>query len=295
MTSEENQGHETEVEALIRRLIETELRWPFEDTVIEFQENGLTNSNYIVAHGERRGAIRISGSHTDQLGINRYAEEAALRALDGLSIAPELLYFDPVRGHMITRFVEGRQVEQPELARRAEEVAALFKLYHSLPPVEYEFSPYRDIENRIGIARSRNLPLPDSLDKLLDKLASIKTSREQAGERFRGMCHNDPFPNNFLDDGSLRLLDWEYAGMGDVMFDLACLAWGYRREDRDRLLACYFGDEEGPRQRGALEDVIYVVQFWNAMWATLQIGTSHPTFNYAEMAGQMFGGMEQQL
>lgn len=295
MRTREDERYESQVRVLLYELIESKLHWPFQDTTIEFQETGLTNNNYIVTHNGIRVAIRISGNRTQDLGINRYAEQAALQALKDSSIAPELIYFDPQSGHMITRHIEGSPLEQTELAQRAEEVAALFRRYHSLSTTDFHFYPYQDIRDRIQTARNRQLPLPDLLEPMLDKLSSIETIRDQAGERFRGLCHNDPFPNNFLDDGCLRLLDWEYAGMGDIMFDLACVAWGCQSKDRDRLLAYYFGEEEGLRQRETLENMIYVVHFWNAMWATLQIGAPHPTYHYEEISRHMFAGLEQQL
>ena len=54
--------------------------------------------------------------------------------------------------------------------------------------------------------------------------------RRLGAERARGTvperpCHNDLLTANFIDDGSrIRIVDWEYAGMGDVYFDLANFA-----------------------------------------------------------------------
>ena len=46
-----------------------------------------------------------------------------------------------------------------------------------------------------------------------------RAARGPAAER---PCHNDLLTANFIDDGTrIRIVDWEYAGMGDVFFDLA--------------------------------------------------------------------------
>jgi len=38
-------------------------------------------------------------------------------------------------------------------------------------------------------------------------------------------CHNDPLCENWLDDKkNFYLIDWEYSGMNDPMFDLGALA-----------------------------------------------------------------------
>ena len=58
-------------------------------------------------------------------------------------------------------------------------------------------------------------------------------------------CHNDLLPANFLlTDGRVRIVDWEYAGMGDRFFDLGNLAVNNELDDRttsERLIAAYFG------------------------------------------------------
>ena len=57
-------------------------------------------------------------------------------------------------------------------------------------------------------------------------------------------CHNDLLTANLLHDGErLRIVDWEYAGMGDRYFDLANLSInnGFEEADDERLLAAYFG------------------------------------------------------
>ena len=59
-------------------------------------------------------------------------------------------------------------------------------------------------------------------------------------------CHNDLLTANFiLDDGDvLRIIDWEYAGMGDRYFDLGNFAVNNELDDEDeeRLLDAYFGE-----------------------------------------------------
>ena len=58
-------------------------------------------------------------------------------------------------------------------------------------------------------------------------------------------CHNDLLTANFIHDGErVRIVDWEYAGMGDRYFDLGNLSVnnGFAEADDERLLAAYFGE-----------------------------------------------------
>jgi thiamine kinase-like enzyme len=60
------------------------------------------------------------------------------------------------------------------------------------------------------------------------------------------LCHNDVHHLNIVDGDSLRLIDWEYAGVGEPLFDLAsvCVYHRYRRAQRERLLSAYAAPSE---------------------------------------------------
>jgi thiamine kinase len=55
------------------------------------------------------------------------------------------------------------------------------------------------------------------------------------------LCHNDVHHLNVTDDGNLRLIDWEYAGVGQRLFDLAsvCVYHNYDKLQREQLLSAY--------------------------------------------------------
>jgi thiamine kinase-like enzyme len=67
------------------------------------------------------------------------------------------------------------------------------------------------------------------------------------------LTHIDAVPDNFLfykgEDGEeqLQLTDWEYAGMQDPHVDIAmfCIYSMYDKEQADRLIGIYFGEEDG--------------------------------------------------
>ena len=261
---------------------------------VEPRKGGLTNANYLLTVDGERFVLRLSGDNTAQLGINRETELDALMAASSAGIAPQVVLFTLPEGHLVTRFVEGHEwtVEEfkaPDVIRR---VAATLRRVHALPPIEGAFSPYRDVEQRLAIARTRNVDLPERLDALLERLYAIE--RERAEESSLKLCHNDPFHNNFIDDGNVYLFDWEFAGMGDIFFDLASACHFGTAEQKDYLLECYFG-EVTQDARHTLEQMWYVVAFWNAAWALLQIGNPHADFDYTGMARRVFARMAARI
>jgi thiamine kinase-like enzyme len=105
-------------------------------------------------------------------------------------------------------------------------------------------------------------------------------------------CHNDLLNANFLDDGAIRIVDWEYAGMGDRFFDLANLSvnHGFSVEDDRRLLAAYFGVER-ETDVAALRLMRFMSDFREAMWGVLQSGISDLDFDFKGYAAKHFTRM----
>jgi len=95
---------------------------------------------------------------------------------------------------------------------------------------------------------------------------------------------------NFLDDGQIRILDWEYAGMGDIYFDLANFSSHHRFNDDQAhfLLECYFGQSTSKRF-ARLELMRPMSEMHEAMWGTTQVGLSKLDFDFRGYADLWFG------
>ena len=102
-------------------------------------------------------------------------------------------------------------------------------------------------------------------------------------------CHNDLLNANFLDDGEIRIVDWEYAGMGDRFFDLANLSVNHDfGVDDDRLLlAAYFGVER-PADLAAVRLMRLMSDFREAMWGVVQQAISELDFDFVSYADEHF-------
>jgi thiamine kinase-like enzyme len=280
----------------LKVLIEKELLWDSSEVAVEYQQDGLTNQSYVITKDDMKYAVRICNQASEILHINRNAEYAAMKAAAELGVGAEIVFFSKETGDMITKFVEGKKWSFEDAATKENitRIANTMKKVHSLPAIPYLFSPYQDIEDKIEYASKNHLALPEYLELLLNKLNQIKEQRELERSNCTGLCHNDPFPNNFIDDGSVRLIDWEYAGMGDIYFDLACICVFYTPEKRADFLEQYFGQCDAKKLQ-ALEQMSFVVQFWNAMWAVLQTKSSDSPQNYEAMANSMFANMKMKL
>jgi thiamine kinase-like enzyme len=111
-----------------------------------------------------------------------------------------------------------------------------------------------------------------------------------SGKRPARPCHNDLLIGNFLDEGhTLRILDWEYAGMGDPYFDLANFSTNHELDESgDRmLLEAYFG-EYREQDFARLRLMRIMSDFREAMWGVVQQGLRTTDTDYEAYAGQYF-------
>ena len=185
---------------------------------------GITNRNYRLRWGGRDCVLRMPGKDTELLGIDRRAECAATRAAAAAGIGPPVLAFEPGLGCLVTEFVEGRPVEPAELRERIPELAAALRTIHAGGELPASFDAFAVVEQYRRIAEARGAAPPPGFGELADGAHSIRAALS-GPEHAPVPCHNDLLSANLLDDGRrLRILDWEYAGMGDRHFDLANLA-----------------------------------------------------------------------
>jgi thiamine kinase-like enzyme len=105
-------------------------------------------------------------------------------------------------------------------------------------------------------------------------------------------CHNDLLPANVLFDGErVWLLDYEYAGMNDVFFDLGNLSVNsaFDADSDERLLCAYFGTVLD-RHRGRLALMRIMSEFREGMWGVVQQAISTlDTIDFVAYANERLG------
>jgi thiamine kinase-like enzyme len=270
---------------------------------------GLTNTNYCVKMGSERFVLRVSGDNTALLGINRQCERQVLLAASQAGIGPDVVCFLLPEGHLVTRYIEGRPWTSAEYRthENLNRIVATLSSLHALPAVQATFSPFRRVEAYARQARSFGVPFPQHFDILVQKMEAIAEVQRRDRDPWLRFCHNDLYWVNVLDDGRVRFVDWEFAGMGDLYFDLATLVYSHESDGplsgelEEYLLGCYFGQVR-PKHRARLQGMKYMLHFFTAMWAMLQSGMQSAGmvpqvegFDYFRYAEGTFAEMRQIL
>ena len=205
-------------------------------------KKGMTNRSFLFRCGGRKYIMRIPGEGTDKL-INRWEEAEVYEVLRGRGICDDIAYINAQNGYKITEFLEGARVCNADSEEDIKVCMKKLREFHDQKLiVGHEFDIFKQIEfyeslwgDKTSIYRDyentkKNVFL---LKKYIDTVKKEKC-----------LTHIDAVPDNFLftTDGTVRLIDWEYAGMQDPHVDIAmfCIYSLYDREQIDKLIDIYF-------------------------------------------------------
>jgi thiamine kinase-like enzyme len=269
--------------------------WPGRRPAVEVLGGGITNHNLKVTFDDGSAfVLRIAGNGTDQLGIDRRVEYEASLAAAAVGIGPAVIDFVQPEGFLVTAFIEGRVVpvermREPATVRR---VAASLRAVHQGPPLARRFDPFQIVEDYRSTAFAAGVTLPPAYVRARQIARQIAHSRGPVPER---PCHNDLLNANFIDDGVLiRIVDWEYAGNGDVFFDLANFSVNNQLDEAGRrtLLEAYFGAVR-PADERALELMRFMSDFREAMWGVVQTAISELEFDFVAYADEHFERLDR--
>ncbi len=257
---------------------------------------GITNRNFLVTipNADDRYVIRLAGNDTHLLGISREVEHAATVAAAGVGVGPEVTAFIRPEGYLVTRFIDGEPISSEEARRppRLTQVADSLRRIHDGPAIPGIFVPLRIVEAYRALAQARGVRIPAEYQLAAAIGRRIDLACLAAPVELRP-CHNDLLTANFIDDGTrIRIVDWEYAGMGDPFFDLGNFSVNNELspEEDALLLAAYDGVAGAPRaDRLARLTLMRVVSdFREAMWAVLQQGISTLDVDFVAYAEEHF-------
>jgi len=265
--------------------------WPDRQAVVTPIEGGITNLNYRIDVDQEAFVLRLAGTDTELLGIDRAAEVEACRVAAEAGVGPEVVAFEPDLGCIVTRFVSGSPIPENELGHEAvmRSVVASIRAIHGSRPIRAAFPVFRIVEEFRDIAAERGVEVPAEYDDAHAVAGRIEGSFAAAPAPLT-TCHNDLLNANFLLEGDHTwIVDYEYAGMGDPFFDLGNLSINNDLDEDAQalLLRMYFGDvRDVHRARLALMRIVSDLR--EAMWGVVQQAISTLDFDYVGYADRHF-------
>lgn len=222
-----------------------------EITEISVLKKGMTNRSFLFSCRGGKYIMRVPGEGTDKL-IDRRQEAAVYAAISGKGLCDDPVYIDPDTGYKITRYLEGVRVCDAGSAEDLRRCMKKLRDFHEMGlSVGHEFDIFGQIEFYESLWNGRPSVYRD-YPAVKERVLSLQPFIE-AHAHVKTLTHIDAVPDNFLffkgegGEEQLQLTDWEYAGMQDPHVDIAmfCIYSMYDKEQVDRLIGIYFGEEEG--------------------------------------------------
>jgi len=230
---------------------------------------GMTNDSYFVTINEQRYVVRIPGKGTDQL-INRKNEKENLIFSSNLGINPNLIYFDVDTGVKITEKINSPTSLTPTLAKDEyviKNVISIFKQLHEAKTMmNNRFELFNLMEHYESLVRNENALMMEKLLPLKSKIFMLKKIYESF-HIIETPCHIDAACSNMIYDsnGELFLIDWEYSGMFDPIWDIATLFLSFNmNSDEEMFFLKYYFQREPTNEE--LQRILLHKIFQDYLW-----------------------------
>ena len=247
---------------------------------------GLTNLVFRLDWDGDSACLRLPGKGTEEY-IDRNVEAHNARAAAKAGVSPEVIYCDARSGVMMTRFIDNSVTMTPDLFKsRSESPAraarAFRQLHRSGQNFDFRFELFSMIDEYLGILAGKDCEFPDGYHDVLKESEAV---REALNAHPVGLapCHCDPLCENFLDDGErMWIVDWEYSGMNDPLWDLGDLSVeaGFTDAQDREMMEAYFDGDVTPSQYGRM--VIYKAMcdlLWT-LWGLIQHANDNPAEDF---------------
>jgi thiamine kinase-like enzyme len=225
----------------------------FRDKKIEqfslLSNQGHCNLNYLLVCENQKYLIRefkLANDRVSEFKIQKIASKQKIGA------TPLLL--DKQNGVMISEFIQGVHKPKPN-QQELKTLALLIKKLHAIK-----------LQQKPNYLR-QNFKFKHK--KALKAFMALKAHKKEPV-----LCHNDLHDKNILFGKTIKLIDWEYAGVNDRYFDLAsiCVEFKLSKRNEEAFLRVYFGrDKRVNHKKLALYKVIYK-ELWRLWFLKLERG-----------------------
>lgn len=236
---------------------------------------GLTNLNYLLEHESNRYVLRVPGEGTSEY-IDRVAESFAARSAAAAGVNADVIFFDVTDGLMLTEYVNdaatmsaARFVDLDACARAGR---AFHRLHHSAERFATDFGLFAMIDEYKALLSSKGAMLPDGYEDVQRHADGVRAVLE-THQVLMVPSHCDPLCENFLDTGAqMYIIDYEYAGNNDPMWDLGDLSveGGFGPEQDRALLRAYFEREPPSDQVGRMVVHKAMCDLLWTLWGVIQ-------------------------
>ena len=251
---------------------------------IEPLEGGITNLNFLVSDSGSKSVVRLGSDIPEHL-VYRSNEIIVSEAAYQIGVSPKLIYNEP--GVLVLEFIESKTLEPKTVRENLNKIVPIIRKIHDeipnklsgQPQIFWVFYVIKYYSNFLLKNNSSHISLIPSLLKKAEKLEKLSSPREIV------FGHNDLLAANFLDDGSkIWVVDWEYGGFNDPLFDIGGLSSNNDLDENleNEVLEMYFKEKPSKDLIIKYNAMKTASLLRETMWSMVSEITSKIEFNYAE-------------
>ncbi len=254
---------------------------------------GLTNLVYRVGLDGTDYLLRIAGEGTADY-IDRAVEGHNAKVAAEAGVSAQVLFFDESDGLMLAEYIahaatmNAARFKDLGACRRA--ALAFRRMHRCGRDFRTVFDVFEKMDEYLALLAELEAPVPDGY-------ADVKRESDAVRKALAAHpaplvpCHCDPLAENFLDTGArMWIVDWEYSGNNDPMWDLGDLSveaeFGPAQDAA--MMQAYFDGEPPADQLGRM--VLYKAMcdlLWT-LWGVIQHANKNPADDFWAYAVNRF-------
>ena len=207
-------------------------------------KQGLTNLSCHFSTNEGEYVYRYPGIGTE-LMIDRAAEKQALELAKSIGIDNTFIFENPKQGWKLSYFIpNARELDAHDEKQLTDAMQIARKLHEQDISLDREFDYYEEGLKYEKLLLAKGPIEVPGYDELKDQATHAKQYAD-ADHAPKCLTHNDFFGLNLLydEEGTLSLIDWEYAGMSDYASDYGTFVVTSEldEDEAEKALELYFG------------------------------------------------------
>jgi thiamine kinase-like enzyme len=246
---------------------------------------GLTNRNFLIETSAGKYVLRLAGDGTDEY-IDRIREKKNAEIAVKAGVNAEILFFDEASGTMVTRFIDNAftmDIVKFKDTGALERAGQAFRKLHQSPDLfEGEFELFNQIDQYLEVLKKLDARLPDGYSEVQKSAEQVRAALSRHTLP-RAACHCDPMVENCIDDGQkIFIIDFEYAGNNDPMWDLGDLSveGNFSEEQEHIFLRAYFEHEPSAFDFGRMVMYKAMCDLLWTLWGVVQHANQNPVDDF---------------
>jgi len=257
---------------------------------------GFNARSYLAVGGGRRHVLRlpVAGSVA---WLDLATEARAMRAAAEADLAPAVIAVDVEAGLLLTDY--RMTLWTPGLMQQSTSIALIARLLRDLHSLHVDLPVY-SIRHFTATYLATLATLAahvqsDEEKRWADELTQLGRDFDLSF-RATAFCHNDLVAANILIDGAAaRLIDFEYAGRGAPLLDLASLAAmnDFAATQKRQLLSEYYGTAAAAPALRDLDNAVRMVRLLAYFWGRVAERRLAEAHAHAELAASIGATLRQ--